>query len=396
MRILSEYAQDIVNQIVNNLGHKIIIVDNTGIIIASGDKRRVNSYHSIAEKVILTEKMMVVTSEEAKNLKGVKPGINLPLLLNDKIIGAIGITGEPEDVLPFAELIKNYFESMLNQAFIMEQLRTTENATELFLFNLMNENLDNKNNVIAKASLLGIDLKIPRVAIAIKVNRNSSSFDSNSIKKQINEYFYGPNHLVFYNGKNSFAILYAVEKMENNDSINSEILLKIDNFKTILDKRNQTYRIGIGSFYPGLIGLKKSYREAMDTIEINEKIKNDAHISFCNEINLEFLLNTIQNSHAGDFKHRFGKNEDSYEILQDEKIVLTLNAFFNENLNVSKAADKLGISRITLSSYLDKVYESTGYNPRNFNDAIQLRTMIILRGLNKFEQTGQEKARKIS
>lgn len=387
MRILSEYAQDIINQTVNTLGHKINIVDNTGIIIASGDKRRVNSYHPIAEKAILTEKMMVVTSEEAKHLKGVKPGINLPLLLNDNIIGAIGITGEPEDVLPFAELIKNYFESMINQAFIIEQLRATEDATELFLFNLMNENWDNKNNVTAKASLLGIDLKVPRVAIAIKVNQNFS-FDSNSIKKQINECFYEPNNLVFYNGKNSFAILYAVDKMENSNSAKAEILLKIDNFKTILDKKNQTYTIGIGSFYPKLIGLKKSYREAMNTIEINEKIKNGAHISFCNEINLEFLLNTIQNSHADDFKHRFGKNEGSYKILQDEKIVLTLNAFFNENLNVSKSADKLGISRATLSSYLDKVYDRTGYNPRNFNDAIQLKIMLILHELNKFEQTG--------
>ncbi len=46
---------------------------------------------------------LYISKKEAADLKGVKPGINLPISYQGDIIGVIGITGTPEAVEPFAD-----------------------------------------------------------------------------------------------------------------------------------------------------------------------------------------------------------------------------------------------------------------------------------------------------
>ncbi|WVM90882.1 sugar diacid recognition domain-containing protein [Halopseudomonas pachastrellae] len=48
-------------------------------------------------------------------LAGVKPGINLPLLHAGRLVGVLGITGDPEQVRPFAELLRMTAEMLVEQ-----------------------------------------------------------------------------------------------------------------------------------------------------------------------------------------------------------------------------------------------------------------------------------------
>src|SRR5699024_11454675 len=48
--------------------------------------------------VMQTERKYDITTEKAAVLKGVKPGINLPIFFEGKVIGVIGITGIPSHV----------------------------------------------------------------------------------------------------------------------------------------------------------------------------------------------------------------------------------------------------------------------------------------------------------
>ncbi|QIB26583.1 hypothetical protein G3A45_04235 [Caloranaerobacter azorensis] len=70
MILSQELAQKCVDRIMNNLGHNINIMDKNGIIIASGSKERIGTYHKIADEVIKQRKRIDVYKEDSKNIKG--------------------------------------------------------------------------------------------------------------------------------------------------------------------------------------------------------------------------------------------------------------------------------------------------------------------------------------
>ena len=61
--------------------------------------------------------------------------------------------------------------------------------------------------------------------------------------------------------------------------------------------------------------------------------------------------------------------EEFFNFLDDE-IISTIDVFFQCNLNITDASQKLYIHRNTLIYRLDKILRITGYDIRKFNDAM--------------------------
>lgn len=97
-------------------------MDQNGFIIGTGDKSRLDQFHEGAALVIKNKKKMFIYSENENHLIGVKPGVNLPIEENNEIIGVVGITGNPDEVGPFGEIIKMTVEMMLQQEFLLKKI----------------------------------------------------------------------------------------------------------------------------------------------------------------------------------------------------------------------------------------------------------------------------------
>ncbi len=65
--------------------------------------------------------MVMIDEAVAGRLKGVKPGINLPIIFRQRMVGVIGISGEPDKVQAYAELVRMAAELILEQAEMLEQ-----------------------------------------------------------------------------------------------------------------------------------------------------------------------------------------------------------------------------------------------------------------------------------
>ena len=170
MEISHEYAQSIVDKTTKIFDYNINIMNSIGIIVGSGDKNRVNTYHEGAAEVIKTGQPMEITTMEAKSLEGARPGVNLPIYLNNEVVGVVGITGEPEEVKPFGELLRISVETMLTQTFLTEQLRMEQNAKEFFIDDIISRDLDKDLNMfVSRGKILGFDMTLNRIAIVIKL-----------------------------------------------------------------------------------------------------------------------------------------------------------------------------------------------------------------------------------
>ena len=392
VEITHEYAQSIVEKTKNLLGKNINIMNSLGIIVGSKDKSRIDTFHEGAAAVIKTGKEIEITSKQASELEGVKPGVNLPIYLNNRIVGVVGITGDPDEVRPYGQLLKISVEAMLKQFFLSEQLRMEQNANELYVHDIINGNFEDTNVFLTKGEVLGYDLSLPRLALNIKVNnlvikeKSKGLYDNQELTAQekrekildcIKKVFDNPQHMISHNGSNYYIVFFAPQKIHV-ETVKQQIKEIADKLSKKLEKYSVKFCIGVGSYYPGLAGLRKSYKEAVKAIQIVERKSPGQlpQIIFAQDLSLEMMLAAAPDDIVGIFKNQVLTKESAEVFLNDKKLLNTLRAFFASNLNISKTAEELNVTRNTVSARLDKIKELTGLTPTDFNDAVKLKVLL--------------------
>ena len=104
--LTSELAQEMVERTMHILHQNINVMNADGVIIGSGERKRIGQKHDGARLVLSSGDSVEIDQETSRRLKGVRPGINLPICFHEQVVGVIGITGEPGDIRHHAELVK--------------------------------------------------------------------------------------------------------------------------------------------------------------------------------------------------------------------------------------------------------------------------------------------------
>ncbi|HMM37712.1 MAG TPA: sugar diacid recognition domain-containing protein [Desulfovibrio sp.] len=168
MLIPDELAQRIVDTAQGLIHRNVNIMNREGIIIGTAQVQRRGTFHKGARDVIALGRAVEINEGQTGLYPGSRPGVNLPLVLDDRIIGVIGVTGDPEEVRGTARLIKMitelFLERELLQNLALQRLKNTESLVELLLGRNVGENLGRLRRA---AKPLGFDLELPRcVAVA--------------------------------------------------------------------------------------------------------------------------------------------------------------------------------------------------------------------------------------
>ena len=178
MKLDPNLAQSIVDKMMESVPYNINMMNEKGYIIASGDKDRINTLHIGAIDTIETGKTKPMIESHGKFGQ---PGVNIPLEFKGRIIGVIGITGDPEKVTPLASLLKVSTElliSQLNSSKIASQHQETLNH---FLYQWTSvENILANEDLKIRAHSLNIDLRLKRFAMIIETrNLNGLVINAN-------------------------------------------------------------------------------------------------------------------------------------------------------------------------------------------------------------------------
>ena len=65
-------------------------------------------------------------------------------------------------------------------------------------------------------------------------------------------------------------------------------------------------------------------------------------------------------------------------VMKDTDLIECINAFFNNNLNISETSRNAFLHRNTLLYRIEKIYAKTGLNIRNFDDAITFKILLFI------------------
>ena len=163
LSLTEEMAQAIVNKMMEVIPYNVNIMNPQGIIIGSGDKGRLGKLHKGAIEALNNRELIEVYEEK----ESVKPGVNMPIYFNNEIMGVIGISGAPDEVKPFASLVMVTAELLLKQESVFVERRKREKKKEEILYQWAFQVEEYSEEFINAASSLGIDLKLPRIAVAV-------------------------------------------------------------------------------------------------------------------------------------------------------------------------------------------------------------------------------------
>ena len=347
--LTQQQAQNIVDRMMNVIPYNVNIMNDKGIIIGSGDKNRIYKLHEGAIEAISNKRMI----EISKGGVGTMPGVNTPIIFQDKIIGVIGITGEPSVVRPFVELVRITAELLVNQEYVLFQRRINDQLRDEFLYELIYLNKDYSQDFKERGDSLGIDVSIPRVAVVLTfLDEYLDKIKSKLINiLRIDEFYLklNPSTIVvvmFYDS----LVTKRLEKFLNKDE-------------------EYCIQIGIG-MSENIFGI--SFKQATKALKIGKKIENENNIHLYKDIAFISLLSSFKDNN--DMK----KIIKSLEVENQLNLLSTLSTYINMNGQVNKIADALHIHRNTLNYRLEKIEEVTGKNPKNFIDLFQLYTAYIL------------------
>lgn len=372
--ILAQYIVDKTMKIINC---NVNIMNNHGEIIGSGDTQRIGELHEGAVLAISQGRVVTIDNPTAKKLKGVKPGVNFPLKLKKEIVGVIGITGEPAQIIQFAELVSMTAEMMMEQALSFNQQSQENRLKEEFILSIIqsDKTLSNINEWSRK---LNIDLSLAYVAVIIEIESGQLGIQTAMEElQQIRNELETLTKLVAIKSLTEIVILLpALNKFNRWDF--SEHKAKLEKLVSHTKLLSQfAIKISLGKyFHQGNDTIARSYQTAKTALEIGKKRLPDCRNYYYQDLILPVLLDGLnQDWQAEELLSPLNKLKasDTNGLLQN-----TLETWFFNNLHNSNTAKNLFIHRNTLEYRLNNIAKLTGLDLSKFDDRVLLYIALQL------------------
>ena len=162
----------------------------------------------------------------------------------------------------------------------------------------------------------------------------------------------------------SWANLTALKRAAN------DLLLQLN------AQTGESNSVGIGRYHPGISGLAASFADARAALTLGRRLYGPNRVHCLDDLGIGAFVGLDDEGMKMELAHHLLSPLD-YE----QQLLETLEVFFAADCSICQAAETLGLHRNTLTYRLSKVASVTGLDPRRFDDAVQIRIALVLRGL---------------
>lgn len=355
MNITSETANLVVKETMKHVKNTIHVFNANGIIISSGDKSSVHAFHQSALEAINLKRPVAVTTKEQHKWKGAEPGINFPIKMQDKVIGAVGIAGTPSKVEQFGSLIVGMAELIIKQNTLLKNTHWKYRTVECLLEELTHHKTD-FFKIHQKLLMLGYKVTPPYYplifSVADKFHHDHLNFSG--IYEKVEAVVHPHSCIYGFLDAETFIIIIFSQSIQKKHEIH-------DRLETFFAAHYDKIRSSSGNAVGALEEVPAVLHDALLAL----KLTKDQRVKI-KDLEIQLLLNNIDKQKRLKAKKRI--QQKLCEELKD-----TLSVFFQNDLNIQATAEALFIHRNTLLYRLKKIESITSYNPRNFHEALILQ-----------------------
>ncbi len=209
---------------------------------------------------------------------------------------------------------------------------------------------------------------------------------SNQVTRVMESFFAKSKRESFlYSEDNKVRILLSCPAGQRKEEIFADVRALLERMFTGLTRTmaGLSYQVGVGNICSSLGDIQKGYAQAMDALNISEKFMGWNNICFFNEMGVyRFLYMIDKKEELVEFcTDQLGPLLDrtDRERGKEEDLIATLEAYLQNNGNLSKAAEELFIHVNTLTYRLKKISALLGRDLNEANVRYSLYLAIMIR-----------------
>ncbi len=361
MELQQQQAKAIVHEINKILPQKINLMNKKGIIIASTDPERVNTFHGGSARLINEglDELRIYSNTE---YPGARAGTNFMLQVKGEPIGVLGLTGPYEEIKPLANVIRKMTELLVREQELQRIQTSQAYQQSLFITDLLSKGAPFLTKEQMERGLsLGINLNIPRRILVAEIipREPEPKTGQHELLHQLGNCAKSLDYNCCYTFTGRLMIFLT--------SITSTPGLKNLGQRLIQCSHNAKWDIYIGIDTPAQDNtrLQESLQTAQKALHSCHR-KGNILIKSYDEINMEIFADGIPLTAKREYVHKIFKGYTPQELAEAMK---TLECFFEHDGSIIHTAEALFIHKNTLQQHLRRIARRTGYDPRSLRSS---------------------------
>lgn len=374
MFISESHAQEIADEMKQAIHRNINIMDQDGRIFASTDPSRKGHLHTGALRVI-REGLPALTIDQDDPEAGVQAGVNLPICLRGKCVGVIGISGAPQEVSIFGDIIKRMTELMVEDIRLQEQEGLVDRARSQFVENWLFAQQPDWPELELRGQLLDLDIQAPYTLALLRMKDTDASATLNelrssrmldlirlSLRKQ-------PKHYCAVIRNQVMILLYGSDR-----AASLELVRRI--FRDLEDRYQLRVRGGISSLSRSAADIRRCYLEAQTAVQAAERSDGQRIVSY-NEATFELAVQSIPRGICRDLGTVVFSGCTEQEREQFSQLI---RLYYQQDGSINRCAEALYVHRNTVQYRMQQLKDKSGYDLRRPKEALLL--YLAVRGVS--------------
>lgn len=372
-----EIIQRFIDRLCDTLHYNVNVMNRDGIIIASRDSHRIGTYHEIASEIVRKRKDKVIAQEGDSLPSGVLPGVNLPIIHENQIIGVVGITGNYRDVESVAYSVKTALEIMMEYEAHKEALRRRQDRKKLLANALLYDPSVTGAEIRKLMETLGYRTDMPRIALILRFPAGSGAGSRDRFNTVKTAGRHGSQDISLPTLDEGLVVFKSLapgqaETLERIVSNVSAYVHSIDSaYKSAALPSPAAYFCG--SVQEDVEMYRLSFQHA-SWLSGKSDSGGEVRVRFFFDYILEYSLEQLPLKEIESLLFPFNRSfaEENASLYHE-----TLRALDDSGMSIKEAAAALGIHRNTMLFRLQKIRDLYGLDPVNINRDRKFITLLL-------------------
>ena len=345
--------QTVIHQMKDVVGRTIGVIDENGIIIASSELNKIGeSRQRVREEIAHSQDGIVLDGYTYRTVS----------------------TGSKNESIVFVEGSDNHAGKMAQMLAIslgnIKSIYDEKYDKGSFIKNIILDNIL-PSDIYIKSNELHFNTDGQRVVIIFKFQGHSQTPNYEIVQSLVKDKT--KDYVISISEQDIVLVKEVAPNLDSDDIIEYAKGL----LKTISQECETKPLIGISSFVNNLKDLAKAYKEARISLEVGKVFDVEKTVMSYDSLGIGRLFYQLPNTLCEIFLQEVFK-KGSLESL-DRETLMTVQSFFENNLNVSETSRKLFVHRNTLVYRLEKIRKLTGLDLREFDHAVTFKVALMVK-----------------
>ena len=345
--------QNVVYQMKDVIGRTIGVIDENGIIISCSEISKVGeSKQRVREELLYSADYVTYEGYTYKSL-----------ISSNKTEAIVFVEGEDREAIKFVGILAVTLGNI-------KSLYDEKYDKGSFIKNIILDNIL-PNDVYVKSNELHFNNEEYRAVFVVKFQSITPLPPHEIVESFVEDK--GRNFVINISEQD----IVVVKEVAESDTPEELEAYAESLMQAIYEKYSLRAHIGISSVVEKLKDLARAYKEARVALEVGKVFDIERPIMSYEKLGIGRLIYQLPSTLCDIFLSEVF-NKGSLESL-DRETLMTVQSFFENNLNVSETSRKLFVHRNTLVYRLEKIRKLTGLDLREFDHAVTFKVALMVK-----------------